>query len=55
MPPEGAGIAKFALQEHDVDVIVIGTKGISGFAKQLLGSVALGVVTYAALLSCHSG
>ena len=45
MPPEGA-ITKYA-QEHDVDVIVIGTKGVSGFAKQLLGSVALGVVTYA--------
>jgi nucleotide-binding universal stress UspA family protein len=45
MPPEGT-ITKYA-QEHDVDLIVVGTKGASGFAKQLLGSVALGVVTYA--------
>jgi nucleotide-binding universal stress UspA family protein len=45
MPPEGT-ITRYA-QEHDVDLIVVGTKGASGFAKQLLGSVALGVVTYA--------
>ena len=43
MPPEGA-ITKYA-QKHDVDVSVIGTKGVSGFPKQLPGSVALGVVT----------
>jgi nucleotide-binding universal stress UspA family protein len=39
-------IVKYA-EEHNVDVIVIGTRGMSGFAKQLLGSTALGVVTYA--------
>jgi nucleotide-binding universal stress UspA family protein len=39
-------IVKYA-EEHNVDVIVVGTRGMSGSAKQLLGSVALGVVTYA--------
>jgi nucleotide-binding universal stress UspA family protein len=39
-------IVKYA-EEHNVDVIVVGTRGMSGFAKQLLGSTALGVVTYA--------
>jgi nucleotide-binding universal stress UspA family protein len=39
-------IVKYA-QEHNADVIVVGTRGISEFAKQLLGSTALGVVTYA--------
>jgi nucleotide-binding universal stress UspA family protein len=34
-------------EEHNVEVIVVGTRGMSGFAKQLLGSTALGVVTYA--------
>jgi hypothetical protein len=33
-------------EEHNVDVIVVGTRSMSGFAKQLLGSTALGVVTY---------
>jgi nucleotide-binding universal stress UspA family protein len=34
--------------EHKkVDLIVIGTRGRSGFKKMLLGSVAAGVVTYA--------
>jgi nucleotide-binding universal stress UspA family protein len=34
--------------EHEkVDLIVIGTRGRSGFKKMLLGSVASGVVTYA--------
>lgn len=34
--------------EHEnVDLIVIGTRGRSGFKKMLLGSVAAGVVTYA--------
>lgn len=45
MPPEGT-IVKYA-QEHEVDLIVVGTRGTSGFAKQLLGSVALGVTTFA--------
>jgi nucleotide-binding universal stress UspA family protein len=31
----------------DVDLIVVGTRGRSGFSKKLLGSVALGVVTHA--------
>ncbi len=45
MPPEGT-IVRYA-QENDVDLIVVGTRGASGFAKQLLGSVALGVTTFA--------
>lgn len=45
MPAEGT-IVRYA-QENDVDVIIIGTRGASGFAKQLLGSVALGVATFA--------
>lgn len=40
------GIVNFAEREN-VDLIVIGTKGRSGFKKLLLGSVASGVVTYA--------
>jgi nucleotide-binding universal stress UspA family protein len=39
-------IVKYA-EEHNVEAIVVGTRGMSGFAKQLLGSTALGVVTYA--------
>ena len=34
-------------EKNKVDLIVTGTKGRSGFAKLLLGSVAAGVVTYA--------
>jgi nucleotide-binding universal stress UspA family protein len=34
-------------EKNNVDVIVTGTKGRSGFTKLLLGSVASGVVTYA--------
>ena len=33
-------------EKNKVDLIVTGTKGRSGFAKLLLGSVASGVVTY---------
>ena len=34
--------------EHDgVDLIVIGSRGLSGFKKLLLGGVASGIVTYA--------
>jgi nucleotide-binding universal stress UspA family protein len=40
------GIVAFA-EKDNVDLIVIGTRGRSGFTKLLLGSVALGVVTYA--------
>lgn len=34
-------------QQQNADLIVVGTKGMSGFKRLLLGSVALGVVTYA--------
>jgi nucleotide-binding universal stress UspA family protein len=34
-------------QKDDADLIVIGTRGITGFKKMLVGSVASGVVTYA--------
>lgn len=34
-------------EKNDIDLIVIGTKGKSGFAKLLMGSVATGVITYA--------
>jgi len=33
-------------EQHNVDLIVIGTRGRSGFKRMLLGSVASGVVTY---------
>jgi len=41
-----ASILNYA-EERDVDLIVIGTRGNSGFKKRLLGSVASDVVTYA--------
>jgi len=34
-------------QQRSIDLIVIGTRGKSGFKKLLLGSTASGVVTYA--------
>jgi nucleotide-binding universal stress UspA family protein len=34
-------------EDKDIDLIVIGTRGKSGFEKILLGSVASKVVTYA--------
>lgn len=34
-------------EKDDVDLIVIGTRGITGFKRMLVGSVASGVVTYA--------
>jgi nucleotide-binding universal stress UspA family protein len=40
------GIVGFA-EKDNVDLIIIGTRGRSGFTKLLLGSVAVGVVTYA--------
>lgn len=40
------GIVSFA-EIDNVDLIIIGTRGKTGFTKLLLGSVALGVVTYA--------
>jgi nucleotide-binding universal stress UspA family protein len=41
------GIVNFAEQEG-ADLVVVGTRGRSGISKMLLGSVASGVVTYAA-------
>ena len=32
---------------HNIDLIVVGSRGISGFRKLLLGSVASRIVTYA--------
>lgn len=40
------GITDFAEKEY-VDLIVVGTRGNSGFKKLLLGSVASGIVNYA--------
>lgn len=34
-------------EKNQIDVIVMGTKGKSGFTRLLLGSVATGVITYA--------
>jgi nucleotide-binding universal stress UspA family protein len=39
-------ILEFA-EEQNVDLIVVGTKGRTGFKKLLLGSTATSVVTYA--------
>lgn len=33
-------------EEENVELIVVGTSGMTGFKKMLLGSVALEVVTY---------
>jgi nucleotide-binding universal stress UspA family protein len=33
-------------ESEDVDLIIMGTRGRSGFAKLLLGSIASAVVTY---------
>ena len=41
-----AALVNYA-DEKKADLIVIGTRGRSGIGKMLLGSVALGVVTYA--------
>ncbi len=40
------GIADYA-EDKEIDLIVIGTRGKSGFKKLLVGSVASGVVSYA--------
>jgi nucleotide-binding universal stress UspA family protein len=34
-------------EDEEIDLIVVGTRGRTGFKKMLLGSVASGVVTYA--------
>ena len=41
-----ATIVDYAEREG-VDLIVVGTRGLTGFKRSLLGSVASGVVTYA--------
>jgi nucleotide-binding universal stress UspA family protein len=41
-----SGIVDFAEKEK-ADLIIVGTRGRSGFTKLLVGSVASGVVTYA--------
>ena len=40
------GIIEFA-EGKNVDLIVVGTRGKTGFSRLLLGSVAQGVVVYA--------
>ena len=42
-----AEIVSHYAESNNIDLIVIGTRGKSGFKKLLLGSVASGVVTYA--------
>ncbi|HXX96043.1 MAG TPA: universal stress protein [Candidatus Bathyarchaeia archaeon] len=39
-------IVEYAEREN-IDVLVIGSRGLTGFKKLLVGSVASGVVTYA--------
>jgi nucleotide-binding universal stress UspA family protein len=34
-------------EKDKINIIIIGSRGISGFKRMLLGSVASGVVTYA--------
>jgi nucleotide-binding universal stress UspA family protein len=41
-----AAIVEYA-EDKNIDLIVVGSRGMSGFKKLLLGSVASGVVTYA--------
>ncbi|MGC2383504.1 MAG: universal stress protein [Nitrososphaeraceae archaeon] len=40
-----AAIVNYA-EQNNIDIIVMGTRGRSGFKKMLLGSTALGVLTY---------
>ena len=41
-----AAIVTYA-EQNNIDIIVMGTRGRLGFKKMLLGSTALGVLTYA--------
>lgn len=41
-----AAIVNYA-EQNNVDIIILGTRGRSGLKKMLLGSTALGVLTYA--------
>jgi nucleotide-binding universal stress UspA family protein len=41
-----AAIVNYA-EQNNIDLIVVGTRGRSGLKKMLLGSTALGVLTYA--------
>ena len=34
------------IEEHDINLVVVGTRGRSGIKKMLLGSIASGLVTY---------
>jgi len=40
------GIVEYA-ENKNINLIVVSTRGISGFKKLLLGSIASGIVTYA--------
>lgn len=40
-------ILKYSEKRGDIDLIIMGSKGMTGFKKLLLGSVASAVVTYA--------
>ena len=49
LEPRGSiveGITNYALGEH-ADLIVIGTRGLSGFKKLVIGSVSSGVINHA--------
>ena len=41
-----SAILRYA-EKMDMDLIVVGTRGLTGFKRMLIGSVASGVVTYA--------
>ena len=41
-----SAILRYA-EKHDTSLIIIGTRGVTGFKRMLMGSVSSGVVTYA--------